>query len=63
MRRVGATLIGVGLWLCQRPRQPLAALPGFAAMGLAAIGRLNESWARAEFAARHAKPSTRRRVL
>lgn len=62
MTRLGATLVGFGLWLAQKPRQPLHTMPAFGAIGRGAIGTLNRVWQEAEIAKRHAKPSSRKRV-
>ena len=62
MTKIGTFLVGLGLWLSQRPRQPFGTVPPFAALGRAAIAKLNDVWQQAELARRHAKPSTRKRV-
>jgi hypothetical protein len=63
MTKLGTYLVGLGLWLAQRPRQPLHAVPPFALVGRGAIAKLNDVYQQAELARRHAKPSTRKRVV
>ena len=60
---LGPFLVGVGLWLAQKPRQPIGTVPSFTLIGRGAIAKLNDVWQQAETARRHAKPSTRKRVL
>lgn len=60
--KIGPFLVGLGLWLAQRPRQPLDTVPSFTLIGRGAIAKLNDVWQQAEMARRHAKPSTRKRV-
>lgn len=56
-------MVGVGLWLCQRPRQPFASVVGhFDAIGQSVVAHLNATAQQVELARRHAKPSTRKRV-
>ena len=62
MSKLGPFLVGFGLWLAQRPRQPLGTVPSFTLIGRGAIATLNEVWQQAEVARRHAKPSSRKRV-
>jgi hypothetical protein len=60
--KLGPFLVGLGLWLAQRPRQPFGTVPSFTLIGRGAIATLNEVWQQAEVARRHAKPSSRKRV-
>lgn len=62
MTKLGPWLVGFGLWLSQRERQPWRTLPPFALVGRGAIVKLNDVWQQAEIARRHAKPSKRKRV-
>lgn len=60
----GLSLIGFGLWLSKPKgkREPLRAMH-FAEAGRWAVERLNHDYQQAEIARRHAKPSSRRRVV
>ena len=60
--KIGPFLVGLGLWLAQKPRQPLGTVPSFTLIGRGAIAKLNTVWQEAEIARRHAKPSSRKRV-
>lgn len=62
--RLACRLIGLGLWLAQRPdvRQPWPVVD-LLAVGRWAVVQLNGQADQREIARRHAKPSTRRRVV
>ena len=60
MSNLAARLIGLGLWLAQRTR---GRMPDVLELGRWAIVTLNGAQERVELARRHAKPSTRRRIL
>jgi hypothetical protein len=61
MTNLGARLIALGLWLCQRPRGPFPR--HLLLTGRWAISLLNKAATDAELARRHAKPSSRKRVV
>ena len=61
MTNLGARLIAVGLWLCQRPRGPFPR--HLLATGRYCVAMLNKAFQDAEIARRHAKPSSRKRVV
>lgn len=58
---LGARLIAFGLWLCQRPRGPFPRR--LLLTGRWAIALLSKAAQEAEIAKRHAKPSSRKRVV
>ena len=60
MTRLACRMIGLGLWLAQRNRGPM---PDLLALGRWAVVTLNAERERAESARRHAKPSSRKRVV
>lgn len=62
--RMARRLVGFGLWLAtdKAHRAPFEALDALA-LGSWAIGKLNAAMQADELARRHAKPSSRRRVV
>lgn len=64
MNRLACRLIGFGLWLAtdSKTRVPFGVLDTLA-LGRWAVVQLNAAMQARELARRHAKPSTRRKVL
>lgn len=58
---LGARLIALGAWLTQKPRGPFPR--NLLVTGRYCVAMLNKAFQDAEIARRHAKPSSRKRVV